>query len=123
MRILFLSPRQWWPPTSGAKLREYHLARLLGRQAEISSLFFSSPGLPPPTTADLPFCRDIVSVPRPRTYSPAKIVRGLIGRWPLTVLNYTSTEMEGALLHLLQRRQFDLIQLESMNIRCLINYF
>jgi polysaccharide biosynthesis protein PslH len=116
MRILFLSPRQCWPPTSGAKLREYHLARVLGSQAEISSLFFSSPGLPPPTTADLPFCRDIVSVPRPRAYTPAKLVRGLVGRWPLPVLNYTSPEMEAALLRLLQERQFDLVQFESIHM-------
>jgi glycosyltransferase involved in cell wall biosynthesis len=116
MRILFLSPRQCWPPTSGAKLREYHLARFLGRHAEISSVFFSSPDLPPPTAEDLPFCRDIVPVPRPRAYSPAKILRGLIGRWPLTVLNYTSSEMEAALLHLVQGRQFDLVQFENIQM-------
>ena len=34
MRILFLSPRQSLPARSGAKLREYHFLRALGRSAD-----------------------------------------------------------------------------------------
>ena len=44
MRVLFLSPRNSWPPNSGAKLREYHLARALAGQAELTLLAFAADG-------------------------------------------------------------------------------
>jgi polysaccharide biosynthesis protein PslH len=41
-RILLLSPRQPFPPTRGDKLRVFHLARALGRRAEVRVLAFGS---------------------------------------------------------------------------------
>jgi len=41
-RILLLSPRQPSPPTRGDKLRVFHLARALGRRAEVRVLSFGS---------------------------------------------------------------------------------
>jgi polysaccharide biosynthesis protein PslH len=41
-RILLLSPRQPFPPTRGDKLRVFHLARALGRRAEVRVLSFGS---------------------------------------------------------------------------------
>lgn len=116
MRILFLSPRQCWPSVSGAKLREYYFARALGRRASLTYVFFSEPGAPPVTAANLPFCRSIVPVPAPRMYSPAQIVRGLAGRWPLPAVNYTSEPMKAALAGVLQKEQFDLVHVDYVNM-------
>jgi len=115
VRILFLSPRQCWPPTSGAKLRDFHLARALGRRAEVSYVFFSQEGAPPPPAQDL-CCRELVAVPPPRRYTPWKIVRGLFGRWPLPVVNYTSPEMKTELSRLTKGRSFDLVHLDSIHM-------
>ena len=116
MRILFLSVRQCWPPVSGAKLREYHLARALGRDAEVTHVFHREHGLPVPTAADLPFCRDFVPLAPVRPYTAVKIVRGLLGRWPLPVVNYTSAEMKSTLAGLRLREQFDLVHLDSIHM-------
>jgi glycosyltransferase involved in cell wall biosynthesis len=116
MRILFLSPRQCWPPLSGAKLREYYFARALGQHADITHVHFTEPGAAPLTCADLPFCRDVIPVPKPHTYTPWKIVRGLTGHWPLPVLNYTSSEMSSALSRAGRGQQFDLVHLDSIHM-------
>ncbi len=97
MRILFVSPRQCWPATSGAKLREYYFAKALGGRGEVTLLYFAQRGSSPLTTKELPFCRKVVTVPPPQLYTPGKIARGLIGRWPLPVVNYTSPEMAAAI--------------------------
>src|SRR6185437_11881127 len=97
MRILFVSPRQCWPTNSGAKLREYYFAKALGGRGEVTLLYFGQRGSAPVTAKDLPFCRKVVAVPPPQLYTPGKIVRGMIGRWPLPVVNYTSPEMAAAI--------------------------
>ena len=114
MRILFLSPRQCWPALSGAKLREYHLARALSRWAELTYVHFADAGGEPLTANDLPFAARIVSVPKPHLYGPWKVVRGIAGRWPLPVLNYTSPEMTAALARL--NTNFDLVHLDSIHM-------
>jgi glycosyltransferase involved in cell wall biosynthesis len=116
LRILFLSPRQAWPLYSGARLRDYYFARALGRRAALTYVFFSDPGSAPPQPADLPFCRKIVPVPSPRLYTPRKIVRGFLGRWPLPVVNYTSDEMKAALAGILRTDRFDLVHLDSIHM-------
>jgi len=115
-RVLFLSPRQCWPALSGAKLREYHFLRALGRRAELSYVYFASHGEKPLTTDDLPLCRRIVCVPKPPAYNPWKLVCGVLGRWPLSVLNYTSTEMTSALTQLLAVSDYDLFHVDGIHM-------
>lgn len=116
MQILFVSPRQCWPAVSGAKLREYHLARALGERSSLTYVFFREPLFDLPEKKDLPFCEDIVPVPPPRFYSPGRVLRGLIGRWPLPVLNYTSAAMEQAIRRLITARRFDAAHLDSIHM-------
>jgi polysaccharide biosynthesis protein PslH len=116
MRILFLSPRQCWPPVSGAKLREYFLARALGRHAAVTHVSFTPPGAEPMGAAALPFCERVVCLPQPRPYSPGKIARGMFGRYPLPVLNYTSDAMTATLSGCVRGASFDLIHLDSIHM-------
>jgi len=111
VRILFVSPRQCCPPRSGAKLREYYLARALASRAELTHVFFT-PGDAGAMDA-LPW--KTAAVPAPRFYTPGKIARGIFGRWPLPVVNYTSGEMQAALGSLAAGR-FDLIHLDSIHM-------
>src|SRR6266699_2085956 len=109
MRVLFLSPRQCWPATTGAKLREFHLARQLKAKAELTVLAFSQESM-----ADAPpFCHDLVTVSPPERYTPWKLIRGAVGRTPVSVLNYTTEAMRRALADLLRRREFDIVQIEG----------
>ena len=114
MRILFVSPRSCWPPQSGAALREYHLARALGERAELTHVFFSQAGAR--DAANAPFRRTAVSAPAPRRYTPAKIVRGILGGQPLSLVNYTSDAMKAALAALVDRQPFDLVHVDSIHM-------
>jgi len=116
VRILFLSPRQCWPALSGAKLREYHLARALSQRAELTHVYFTEPGEQPLTAGDLPYAKRIVAVPKPRVYGPWNLARGVIGKWPLPVLNYTSRAMTEALEELDSGGGYDLVHLDSIHM-------
>ncbi len=116
MRILFLSPRQSLPALNGAKLREYHFLRALGRSADLTYLYFAEPGTEPLTVEDLPFCREVVGIPRPPAFGPVKTVMGVLGRWPLPILNHSSPEMSAAVAAVMARREFDIVHLDSIHM-------
>jgi polysaccharide biosynthesis protein PslH len=115
VRILFLSPRQCWPARSGAKLREYHFARALGERGQLTYLHFTDPGAEPLTCKDLPFCQEVIAIPKPQAYGGAKLLQGVVGRWPLPILNYTSEEMSRA-VERLSKTGYDLIHLDSIHM-------
>ena len=116
MRILFLSPRQCWPTRSGAKLREYYFARALGERSELTYLHFTEPGSEPLTRKELPFCREVAAIPKPAPYGAANLVRGVVGKWPVSILNYTSPEMSAAVQRFTSAAPFDLIHLDSIHM-------
>lgn len=116
MHILFVSPRQGWPPNSGAKLREYHLCKALGARVPVHYVCFSSPTGTPPTAAEMPFCEAVTTVPPVRPYSPANLIRGVLGATPVSVVNYTTPEMAAALRRIAPTAPFDLIHLDSIHL-------
>lgn len=114
MKILFLSPRQAWPPVSGAKLREFYFARALASEADLHYLYF-----PEAAGADYPrpeFLGDVTAVSRPRAYTPGKVIAGVFGRWPLPVVNYTSGSMRNAISAAASKHRFDLIHLDAVQL-------
>ncbi len=101
---------------SGAKLRDYHLAKALGRRTQLTYGFFAERGAETPTLAQFPFCERLVAVPAPEMYTPGKILRGMFGRWPLPVVNYTSPAMEEAVRELLRGGAFDLVHFDIVQM-------
>lgn len=101
---------------NGAKLREYHFLRALAGNAEVSYLYFAEPGSQPLTTTDLPFCRQVLGVPKPLAYGYAKTALGILGQTPLTVLNYSSAAMSAALLHMIHGADFDVMHLDGVHM-------
>lgn len=114
MRILFLSPRQAWPPVSGAKLRELYFARALASAADLTYIYFSEPEVRDHTKPE--FLNRVIGVPRPHAYTPGKVVAGLVGRWPLPVVNYTAAEMQAAISSVAANRSFDLVHLDAVQL-------
>ena len=90
--------------------------RALAASADLTYLYFSDPGVAPLTTADLPFCRRVVAVPKPPAYGLWNNIRGLAGSWPLPILNYTSAEMSAAVARETASSGFDVIHLESIHM-------
>jgi glycosyltransferase involved in cell wall biosynthesis len=113
-RILFISPRQCWPSTSGAKLREYHFLRALARGFRITYVHFAENDEQAGAGERFAFCEEVVAVPKPPTYGAWNLVRGAAGRWPLPVLNYTSAAMAAALAKL--GGPYDLVHLDSIHM-------
>ena len=119
-RILFFAPCECLPANTGARLRNYHLAKALAENARVTYLCFSDGDISNPAMDSLEWCERIVSVRRPIGYSVGNLVRGAIGRWPITVLNYTTGEMASELNRLLNDIEFDAVQIESL---ALMAYF
>ena len=115
MRVLQLAPRVCWPLDTGAKLRNYHLARVLSRDARVTLLAFGNS-----SSAELRDVYDeVITVPRGSGYSLGKLLRGAVGRTPLPLLNYMSQEMTDGVARLFTENEFDVVQVESIH---LMNY-
>jgi glycosyltransferase involved in cell wall biosynthesis len=94
----------------------YYFLRALARHGEVTYLHFADVGVPPLTRQDLPFCREVVPVPKPSAYHPWKLVQGAVGRWPLPILNYASPEMSAAVSRLTRGAGYDLINLDGIHM-------
>src|ERR1043165_9757008 len=133
MRVLYFAPKPCWPPTTGAMLRNYHLARETARAARVTYLSFSEDDDAAPSTGGLRapanpreteeaegsparWCERVVEVARGRGYTPAKLVRGALGRTPVTVLNYTTRAMARELERVLAAGDFHIVQVESIHL-------
>lgn len=113
LRLLQIAPRVPWPLDTGAKLRNYHLARALPGNIGVTLLAF---GDDKSNDRLGEAYQRIVTVPRNENYSVGNMLRGAIGRTPLPLLNYSTPEMSGALERLLAEDVFDLIQIESIHL-------
>jgi sugar transferase (PEP-CTERM/EpsH1 system associated) len=122
MRILYFSSRECWPVNSGARLRDYHLARQLAGHASVTYLGLpfadethnqqTDDGLPLPEQV---FER-VLRIPKARAYTPVNLVRGLLGPTPVTVLANTTPEIAATLEKLGRETAFDSIQMEGVHL-------
>jgi polysaccharide biosynthesis protein PslH len=114
MRVLQFAPRTCWPLDTGAKLRNYHLARVLAARASVTLLALSDqdqPAIP----NESPY-EQVIPVAREAAYTFSKVVRGAVGPTPLPVLNYTTEQMKRTLARILNAKDFDIVQVESIHL-------
>lgn len=114
MRVLQLAPRICWPLNTGAKLRNFHLGRILAEKAQLTFLGFQHDGEP----ASIPDAKyeKVITVRRGSGYTFKNALRGALGNTPLPLLNYTTEPMKQALGRVLAQNDFDLVQLESIHL-------
>ena len=125
-QLLVLGPYDVLGPTSGGELRSYHLARQLSRLFRIVYLCIRrEPGgaIERTTVPGLVEAIELWRIPRPRTYTLPKLVRGLIGRTPVTLLNYTSPLMQRAIEVVLSRYRFDFLHIEGVHMSAYLQRF
>lgn len=117
-RVLYLSTRPCWPVTSGAHLRDFHLARQLSLGQELLYLAFDSGTGSADSSQRLPELNNsrVVLVPRGQGYGPLQLLRGALGSAPISVLNYTTNAMRQALRRILQAEAFDFVQVEGVHL-------
>jgi sugar transferase (PEP-CTERM/EpsH1 system associated) len=115
-QTLYFAPHQIWPLTSGARLRDYHLARHLSARCSVTFAEMrwadEQPSKPP---GDSGFAK-VVTLEKGRTYGPLKILRGLAGPVPVTVLNCWSRRMGAVLTRALGTHRFATVQMESVHL-------
>jgi polysaccharide biosynthesis protein PslH len=114
MRVLQIAPKVCWPLDTGARLRNFHLARVLSQHADVTLLAFTDNA--EPATDRLNFYQDVIPVKRDAGYTPGKLIRGAIGPTPLPVMNYTTEAMKQTLARRLEKSDFDFVQLESIHM-------
>lgn len=114
--VLYFAPHPVWPINSGARLRDYHLARHLAARCEVTFVEMVPAGEEPRhPPAESGFTR-VLSFNRERAYGLLKIVRGLAGPIPVTVLNCWSPQTEFRLARALRSHRFDTVQLEGLHL-------
>src|SRR6266567_7765095 len=98
MRILYFSSRECWPPNTGARLRDYYLATELARRAELTYVGLRNPRDPPAVDppAEAGFKQSVLIEKEPE-FTAFKLLRGIVGRVPVTVLNCWSTRVAAQL--------------------------
>jgi hypothetical protein len=60
--------------------------------------------------------RDQVIVEKDKSYSPGKLIKGLIGPVPVTLLNCENTRAKTTLERLLTETAFDSVQIEGVHL-------
>lgn len=122
MRILYFSSRECWPLNTGARLRDYHLARELARRASLTYLGLRNPQDPPPVPPPAEAFESVLVTKDPG-YTPGKILRGLAGPAPVNVINCWTERAVAELRRLLGAQPFDVVQMEGVHLtpylRCL----
>ena len=115
LRILYFSSRECWPLNTGARLRDFHLARELARRASVTYLGLRNPQDPPPIPPPAEaFSSSLVS--KDAAYTPGKLLRGLVGPAPVNVLNCWTARAVAELRRLLDGQSFDTVQVEGVHL-------
>jgi glycosyltransferase involved in cell wall biosynthesis len=116
MRVLYFTPHQIWPANSGARLRNYHLARQLAANSSVTFVEMGSAGGEQRIPREDSGFSSIVTLDKGRAYSPSIILRGLAGPIPMTVLNCWSPRSSSQLTDVLCTHQFDTVQIEGLHL-------
>ncbi len=115
MEILFLTGNLPYPPTDGWKIRVFSLIRHLSRRHRVSLVSFMRTTEDPKAVEALrTYCADLWVIPRDPRYSPWKLFLGMVGQTAFPLLNYRDRQMEDLLREVLQKRAFDIVQVESL---------
>lgn len=119
MRILYFSSRDCWPPNTGARIRDYYLTREMGREASV--VYFGLPNIDDgreaaPPAPEVSGIQEMVLVPKQARYTPWKLLRGLCGPEPVTVLNCETPQGKRELARLLEAGRFDTVQMEGVHL-------
>jgi len=116
MKLLYFCPHQIWPANTGARLRDYELARQLAARASVTFVQMCRDREEPYVLPDDSGLAAVVALDKDRTYTPFKVLRGLAGPTPMTVLNCWSLRARSQLASVLRSGRFDTIQMEGVHL-------
>ena len=116
MKLLYFAPHPIAPVDTGARLRDYQLARHLGARSSVTFIEMRNRSEEQPIFSKTSNLANVVTLDKQPTYTPSKILRGLAGPAPVTLLNCWSVHSASRLARLLAFSQFDTIQMEGVHL-------
>lgn len=115
LRLLQLAHINIVNPSTGSQLRNYQLARQLGKAMVITHLGFQDRWEERSNARSDDQIR-MTLVPKDRPYTVGKLARGALGKTPVTLLNFQSAAMAVALADTLAAHRYDIVQIEGVEM-------
>jgi len=97
-----------------------HLASALAKRYKVTLLQILQPDDEVPAPAEACLFEQFLTARKNRSYTPAAVLKGVLGPLPVTVVNYHSKDAADRLAATLRHEQFDAVQMETSN---LFSYF
>ena len=119
MKVLLLTPQSPYPPHQGTSLRNFHIIRGLAQACEVSLVSFLEPGqtaVPGQITPLAELCQTIETVPVPQRTTSKRLQQLLATRRPDMAHRLFSQAFNVRLLHMLQAADFDIVQIEGIEM-------
>ncbi|HAL61073.1 MAG TPA: glycosyl transferase family 1 [Chloroflexi bacterium] len=117
MKILFLTPELPYPPDRGASIRSFNLIKNLAPRHEIHLLSFSAKESDLAEAGPLlDLCSQIETLPTPHRSTLQRLLPVLLSPLPDMALRLPSSEFESKLWALLQEEDFDVVQVEAIEM-------
>jgi polysaccharide biosynthesis protein PslH len=116
MRILYFTPHQIWPANTGARLRNFQLSRRLALRCSVALIEMRQLGEELHRLPDDSGVAQVFTLNRGRAYAPSKVLAGLVGPLPVTVLNCWSPRLAVELAEVLRSYQFDTVQIQGVHL-------
>ncbi len=119
MKILILTPQLPYPPQQGTSLRNFHIIRGLAQRHEVTLLSFLEENQTADPTTITPLknlCRKIVTVAVPQRSLADRLWQLIRSRLPDMAHRLYSPAFEAALQRLLVQKQFDVVQVEGIEL-------
>jgi glycosyltransferase involved in cell wall biosynthesis len=119
MKVLLLTPQLPYPPQQGTSLRNFHIIRGLAEACEVTLLSFLELGqtaVPHQIRPLAILCKTIETVPVPQRTTGKRLQQLLTTRRPDMAHRLFSQPFTAKLLPLLQDEQFDIVQIEGIEL-------
>jgi polysaccharide biosynthesis protein PslH len=119
IKILILTPQLPYPPHQGTSLRNYHIIRGLAQNHEVTLLTFVEPGQATDEETLRPLtslCQHIERVAAPQRTSFTRSRQLLTSRLPDMAHRLYTPMFAIRLRHLLEQTQFDVVQVEGIEL-------
>ncbi|MCA9945743.1 MAG: glycosyltransferase [Anaerolineales bacterium] len=119
MKVLLLTPQLPYPPHQGTSLRNFHIIRGLAQACEVSLLSFLEPGQSVALDQIAPLanlCQKIETVPVPQRTKSKRLQQLLTTRRPDMAHRLFSEAYNNKLLQMLQANEFDIVQIEGIEL-------
>ena len=115
-RLLLLTPQLPYPPHQGTSLRNYHMLKALAQENTITLLSFNEVDKDTDISPLENYCRVLPPIPAPIRSQRSRLKQLFTSALPDIALRLKSTEFAAALNAIIRSDQFDVVQVEGIEL-------